>query len=275
MLELSVNGESIPISQSRFPAGETLLRLKSVFGTSPYTSAAIELTFESNDDLFNLLLLVDAVKRAFSITHMSLTMPYVPYARQDRVCNPGESLSIKVVADLVNSCNFDQVIVRDVHSDVTLALFNNITHFTQATCAKSLNFYHNPESTILVIPDAGASKKVLDFAKQFDFKNIVRADKVRDSATGAILDTIVYSGHVGSKDFLILDDICDGGWTFTELEKKLRNLTVGGIYLYVTHGIFSKGIAPLACFDQIYVSNLKNYVQPEGVPFHASNITII
>ncbi len=119
------------------------------------------------------------------------------------------------------------------------------------------------KDVILVSPDAGANKKVLDFAKYWKFSEVVRADKVRNVLTGKIESTKVYSSHVSSKDFLILDDICDGGRTFIELAKELRKLTDGKIYLYVTHGIFSAGMDVFdGLIDKIYVSNLMGKNHP-------------
>ena len=86
----------------------------------------------------------------------------------------------------------------------------------------------------------GLSKKLWNYQVLVAFPHI-RADKKRDPSNGEITGTVVYSEHLGSQDVLIVDDICDGGRTFIELAKELRHLTTGRIYLYVTHGIFSKG----------------------------------
>ena len=109
------------------------------------------------------------------------------------------------------------------------------------------------KNAVLVAPDAGAIKKVLKVA-QVTGLPMVRADKIRDVNTGAITETVVYSDHIKDKSFLIVDDICDGGRTFIELEKVLRPLTDAYVYLYVTHGIFSKGLEPLGCFNKVYTA---------------------
>ena len=79
----------------------------------------------NSDDVMSLLLIVDAVRRINPSTQVLLTIPYFPYARQDRVCNEGEALSVKVMADLINSLNCAGVTIYDPHSDVTPALLNN------------------------------------------------------------------------------------------------------------------------------------------------------
>lgn len=250
----------IDVKFDRFPAGETFVRIEPNIHTLPIggtVPVCITLNYKSNNDLIDLMLLVDALRRHYSNKlEISLNMHYLPYARQDRVCSDGEPLSVKVIADLINSMGFANVYCKDIHSDVGAALINNLVHIEQHVCAYPvLHILDTP--LVLVSPDAGALKKVYKFAKQYGVKDVVRADKIRDVLTGNILETKVYSEHVGDKNFLILDDICDGGKTFIELAKELRKLTNGKIYLYVTHGLFSKGAEVFeGVLDGIFVSNL-------------------
>lgn len=246
------------IERRQFPAGETFIQLPAEV-IPPQGQLYITVNFEGDSDLFALALTVDALRRKLGDVPLILELPYLPYARQDRVCAPGESLSLKVVADFINSMKFTKVVCHDVHSSVGTALIDNIEHRDLNIVARKLTTFRNVLDTVLVSPDAGANKKVLDFAKYHGYHHVVRADKTRDVLTGQITGTAVYSEHIGSKDFLILDDICDGGRTFIELAKELRKLTDGNIYLYVTHGIFSAGYAVFdGLIDRIYVSNLMN-----------------
>jgi ribose-phosphate pyrophosphokinase len=155
------------------------------------------------------------------------------------------------MCDIVNSLGFSIVIVWDVHSDVSLALLDRVHN------KKQHHFYRRIPwtNTVLVAPDAGAMKKTLEAAKELGLP-MVRADKIRSADTGEITGTVVYSEHIGDRDFLIADDICDGGRTFIELAKVLRPLTNGKIYLYVTHGIFSKGLDVFnGLIDGVYTAN--------------------
>jgi len=171
---------------------------------------------------------------------LKLILPYLPYARQDRVMNSGESLSIKVMCDIINSLKFETVEIADVHSDVSLALLNNVINKEQYEFVGKLakNWLGTP---YLVAPDAGAIKKTMKIAQKLNWP-MVRADKTRNVTTGEISGSVVYTEHIGDHDFLMVDDIFDGGRSFLELAKVLRPLTNGRIYLYVTHGIFSKGL---------------------------------
>jgi ribose-phosphate pyrophosphokinase len=196
--------------------------------------------------------LVDALRRtAGGEIEINLICPYLPYARQDRVCASGESLALKVMCDIMNGLKFAAVTVWDVHSDVSLALLNNVYNTHQRVFVGRINW----KNTVLVAPDAGAIKKTMETAKALGLP-MVRADKIRSVEDGSITGTTVYSEHIGDKDFLMVDDIGDGLRTFLELSKELRKKTNGKIYLYVTHLIASKGLdVCTGLIDGIYTAN--------------------
>lgn len=224
--------------------------------------ARIEVKLESSNDILELLMVNNALNKCFEAQnyYKGLIMPYVPYARQDRVMNIGEALGIEVMAELINSIKADSVEIWDPHSDVTSALIKNVKIIQPI---KFLNNVLGPmgKSVILVAPDAGAAKKVSKLGQEYKLL-VVQAMKVRDVTTGNISGTEVYTDHVGDKDFFIIDDICDGGRTFIELAKKLREKTTGKIYLYVTHGIFSKGLEVFTgLIDKIFCPNIWSNVQ--------------
>ncbi len=182
---------------------------------------------------------------------INLFMPYIPYARQDRVCDKGESFSLKVFGDYINSLGFDKVTVFDPHSDVTKAVFDNLEIVTQLDVISNWRELSNCiGKTILVSPDAGANKKTSDIAKYFAHSSFIRSDKLRDLATGQIKETIVYCNDLQGADVSIIDDLADGAATFCFLAKELKKKNAGNINLYVTHGIFSKG------FDTIFNSGI-------------------
>jgi ribose-phosphate pyrophosphokinase len=240
----------------KFSGGEVQVRLLDSVNNSELNIFG---NITSSDEILELMLLVDALRRLAEYPlQINLNLPYLPYARQDRVCAPGEALSLRVMCDLINSLNFASVTVWDVHSDVALALLNNVrctpaTIFIPRIQAFMPIFSNN--NCVLVAPDAGAAKKTWAAAKYLGL-SMVQAEKVRSTDDGSITGTVVHSAHIGSKCFLILDDICDGGRTFIELARVLRPLTNGNIYLYVTHGIFSKGLDVFdGLIDHIFTSN--------------------
>jgi ribose-phosphate pyrophosphokinase len=257
MIEIYNGIEKVGYKQFIFPGGEVSIRLdQRPKNSHPITT--IEANLQSPTEIVELLMVTDAVKRMFTRSKITLYMLYVPYARQDRVSVPGEALSIKVMADLINSQNYANVEIWDPHSDVTTALINNLTVVEQHELASTI-----PDidwaNTILVAPDAGAAKKIYKLAA-IRGSEVITAYKVRDPVTGNITATKVDSNtstFVGSnKRFLIVDDICDGGRTFTELAKVLKKWTDMPVDLYVTHGIFSKGMSVFdGLIDNIYCAN--------------------
>lgn len=230
-----------------FSGGEEHVRIDSI----DRDGVGILANIKTSRDIMCLLLATDALKR-MGAKKVSLTMPYIPYARQDRVCNYGEALSIKVFADLINAQNYDSVAVYDPHSDVSIALFNNLEVIEQHVTARR----HVKEGMIIVSPDAGAMKKCQKLANVTG-NQLVCAGKIRDTATGEITGTRIYDDGVElfDKDVIIVDDICDGGRTFIELAKVLRDHNVKSVSLYVTHGIFSKGLGVFdGIIDNIYTA---------------------
>jgi ribose-phosphate pyrophosphokinase len=250
----------IPYKSFVFPGGEIQVKLEptNLEYLSVYNPVDFHATITSASDLIELALVVDAVDRWFVDRFFDkpkkvLWMPYMPYARQDRVCAPGEALSLKVAANFINSLNFDKVHVSDPHSDVTVALLNNvhvqslIDIFRDRMPATAFM-----GGTVLIAPDVGASKKVLKLA-QYENVRMVQAEKVRNPLNGEITGTVVHSNGIGASPVLVVDDICDGGKTFIELAKPLSQTTTGKLSLYVTHGIFSKGLTDLLeWYDYIY-----------------------
>jgi ribose-phosphate pyrophosphokinase len=248
-------GETRPITFTtlKFAGGEMHVKITSTAEAS-LSGFTIHAHLHSSDDIMELALVTDAVRRKYNHPKIRLVCPYFPYARQDRVCAPGEALSVKVMADLIiNALAFESVEVWDAHSDVTPALLNRVVNLGPEILARDLLI--NDPKTTLVSPDAGAIKKIHKVAETFKLP-MIRADKIRDVNNGNILETVVYSGHVGDRHLLIVDDICDGGRTFTELAAVLRPLTRGHILLYVTHGIFSKGLDVFeGLIDHVYSPN--------------------
>jgi ribose-phosphate pyrophosphokinase len=241
-------------SAQQFAGGEVQVRIAAPDDT-PAQHFEITTRLHEPAAVMELLLLTDALRRMSVGAHIRLICPYLPYARQDRVCAPGEALSLKVMTDLINAQHYQSVEVWDAHSDVAGALLDRVVLKPALHFVQQIALMQGATKPVLVAPDAGALKKVSGIAQALG-AHWVRADKSRDAKTGAITGTVVYSEHIGSQDFLIVDDICDGGRTFIALAEALRPLTTGGIYLYITHGIFSSGYEALAAaFDGIYTAN--------------------
>jgi ribose-phosphate pyrophosphokinase len=228
-----------------FPAGEQHV----VIAKEEPQSVSILFEYEGDGEIFKLMLTVDALRRS-GHEIVGLTIPYVPYARQDRVAVDGEPLSIKVFADVINGLNIPSVVVYDPHSEVTTALINNVVVKPQEHLLDTWVFDQNEH--YLISPDGGATKKILKSINDSTI-DVVTCEKVRNVMTGEITGTNVFFDDFHGKTCVIVDDICDGGRTFIEIAKVLKTLNAGEIVLCVTHGLFTKGLEVFdGLIDKIY-----------------------
>lgn len=194
----------------------------------------------SSDDLMTLFMATDALREE-GIKDISLFLPFVPYARQDRVMVQGESLSIRVFAKLLNIQNYESVTIFDPHSDVTPALINNCKILNNHKFAKMALGAFAPDNYVIVSPDSGAFKKVFKVCEAIGYDGrVALCNKVRALTSGQIEHLSFDVEDFDNRDVVIIDDICDGGATFIALAKELKNRGAGKIHLIISHGIFSK-----------------------------------
>lgn len=263
----SHHSSTMPVEMKRMPGGELHPTIDTDhLDASDYTIYA---DTRNAEDLFAIALTANAIRRnaEVPIKSLSLVIGYVPYARQDRIVGgEGEALSIEVMADFINMIHFDAVIIADPHSDTTPALIRNAKIMSQEMIFSEFlikgtadfdtrDIAYDPSEYILVSPDAGAIKKTEKLAIKFGFKGVVYANKTRNTRTGKIsgvtVDRVTIDGEPATINalygmkLLVVDDICDGGYTFTQLAEVLNTFTPASLELYVTHGIFSKGLEPL------------------------------
>jgi ribose-phosphate pyrophosphokinase len=254
MSYIYINGE--PINSSLFPGGEVKVTIPS--STTNYDAQTVTAYLYNSEAVMQLVMVTNALRQVDSYDKFyQLEVPYFPYARQDRVCNKGESHGVQAMAGLINSLGYDRVYVLDPHSEAVQAAVKNCHVVKQATLAKELLCgLVLQEKWELVCPDAGAEKKVNELAKELGSWGLVPpvyyASKVRNLSNGKILSTR-FEGDVKDKNLIIVDDICDGGRTFIELSKVLKEKGASKVALYVTHGIFSQGIEVLKeHLDHVY-----------------------
>lgn len=246
-----VAGEEISFEAFTFSGGEPHIRINSFD-----SEARILVThrLRSFNDLGLLLVAIDSLKR---MGHRSIEVfiPYFPAARQDRVMNEGESLSVKVYADIINAMNLEKVTVFDPHSDVTAALLENCSVISNHGFVKKV-MKELPNDCILVSPDAGAEKKIHQLASYLEEYEVLSCGKKRDIKTGSLSGFVVPDQDLKNRPCLIVDDICDGGGTFIGLAKKLKLANAGKLYLAVSHGIFSKGLDILnEHFERVFTTD--------------------
>lgn len=240
-----------------FSGGEVQTRLTGgSYDVESVKSAQVIARIQSSDDFITLLHVFDVLRSMTSCVPIHLVIPYFPYARQDRRMVDREAFSLRVAAKLVNDLKADSVTICDPHSDVAPALIERVRVIKQVDLVKKCAFLDIAVKPVLVAPDAGAAKKTAEVAKAYGLEYVV-AHKVRDVNKGAILKTELSNAEiVHDRSVVMIDDICDGGRTFIELGKVLREAGANMVSLYVTHGIFSKGIDPfVGILDDIYTTD--------------------
>lgn len=171
-----------------------------------------------------------------------------------RAISWGEPFSLAVVAQLINGAGFSRVRILDAHSEAATRLIRNSVNVLPFKVVRQvIDTIAYPS---LVCPDKGAVPRVRLISQTVGgFDQVIHCQKIRVQATGElkgfeVLDKSLCSG----KHVLIVDDICDGGGTFVGLAKELRKAGAKKVFLYVTHGIFSKGL-PLEGIDHIYTTD--------------------
>lgn len=224
------------INVSKFPDGTLLLKKQvseDCCQDEKSRKATISWLFENNEELVTLIYLTRHL-RAHGVAELSLDMPYIPNARQDRVKSREDVFTLKYFAEVINWLNFDSVTVLDPHSAVSEALIDKILVRTPETfIRKVIEKIGGAEGLTMFYPDEGACKRysgMFHLPYAFGIKN-------RDWKTGDIkgLDVSGMADCISGKKILIIDDICSKGGTFYFSAKKLKELGANEIYLYVSH----------------------------------------
>lgn len=243
---LLLNNHSI--NYSVFSGGELQVRILNEIDTE-----RVVLTWKPVDasEITVLLLALSALKH-MGINDIDLDILYLPYARQDRVCAPGEANSLEVICDILNTLDVTVIRLWDVHNkEKTLELLAHslIVHVDAYHIFDRFKILEGFYSYNLVIcaPDDGAYERASDVANQHTRKTPIVLHKLRDPNTGKITD-MKFDEHnrsIQGRDVLIIDDICDAGTTFLQAAELLKENGAQDLYLYVTHGIFSHGLDKL------------------------------
>ena len=225
----------------------------------PDGTYVIKSRMSSYQDLFKILAL-NQVLRDARVKGRQLYCPYILGSRSDKKFNKGQSFDLKLVTDVLNSCDFDFVSIIDPHSDVLPGLLNRSNVIDAFDGFLSWISFSKLDWTnrVIISPDGGAFKKIFPISKKLNLP-VITGSKSHD---GEDLVT-VFNGDISGEDCVIIDDICDGGRTFEQLGKQLKDLGAKSVILCVTHGIFSKGLK-LENIDKIFTTNsFKSFLETE------------
>lgn len=269
------DGVSIDFKHIKFSDGSSNLKLlvEPSFTIDNYYSLSIDPSTAGDLVLWEILLAVDALDRfASECSKRYLSLPYLPHARADRRFETGNSFPLDIFTKAIQALSFDEVFLYDAHSDY---FYDNcrvqIIEAKQWQCflAAGVNVI---SGDILIAPDKGARKKIVELQQHLDNKMIatfvVEASKKRDKETGRIIETTLSDNcDVKGKRCIIVDDLADGAGTFIPLAEKLKEAGASQVDLYVTHGIFAKGLDILKEFiDNVYCYQIVgNYITPKDL----------
>lgn len=211
---------------------------------------SVRCRLRSSLDVMHLL----QVANALDNLHCKKGFLYIPYllgARSDRVIEPGSSVDLKVVADMINYCNFEAVHLLDVHSSIALQLINRSVNHDAKFLLDAVAPFR--KDTVIICPDAGAVNRALEAMNYCpEITDIVYCIKHRDK-NGQVRLRVIDPEICRDRNCVVVDDICDGGATFTRIAEQVDSTH---LTLVVTHGIFSKGVEKLeSYYDMIYLSD--------------------
>lgn len=243
----------------RYPAGEIQVRLTEA-GIVAATGID-EYVIEANPipDFMELAQLKDALDGMPNnkLYYRKLELMYLPYARADRRFVPGDSFGLGVFGRLINSLGFTSVTTFDVHSHMARAIMPNLINIDPVHDDDQIETvinYLGSDGLVLIAPDSGAKARYNLGVYELP---MLLGEKLRDQKTGNLSGFRISSSISLFPKALIVDDICDGGGTFIGLAEEIRRHIPGiELSLYVSHGIFSKGLDGLwKQFKYLFISD--------------------
>ncbi len=230
----SLGTDLTPTLVDRFSDGEIRVQiLENIRGLDVFI---VQSTLPPADNLMELLLLVDAAKRA-SAARITAVIPYFGYARQDRKDQPRVPISAKLVANLLEVAGINRVLTLDLHTDQIQGFFDVPVDNLYATPVFQEYFRDLPENTVVVAPDVGATRRARAVAKKLGNFPIALIDKRRPHPNAAEVMHVI--GDVKGREALIVDDILDTGNTLAKAAQAMQEHGAVRVRAAITHGLFS------------------------------------
>lgn len=246
-MKLYSKGGDLAFKAFTFPDGQRHIEVP--FSDDPCVT--IEARIANADDLQDVLLAKSALDTYGC--YVDLNIRYLMGARMDRRIGVGHPNTLEIVCQQIMHAGFSKIRVLDPHSYHARANLRAEGVLPLSVVKRLLKDYH-PEHDVIIIPDVGATERVQQLVYGENFRQL-QGRKHRTSDTGALSSFSVDDvSAVSGKGCLVIDDICDGGGTFSGLSDVLMNAGASYVDLFVTHGIFSKG-TPLPGIRNIYATD--------------------
>ncbi|MEK9829490.1 MAG: ribose-phosphate pyrophosphokinase [Schleiferiaceae bacterium] len=218
----------------------------------------IQSTMPNSDNLFELLQMIDAAKRA-SARHVTAVIPYFGYARQDRKDKPRVPITAKLVAKLIEAAGATRVMTMDLHADQIQGFFERpVDHLYSSTLFISDIEGLKLDDLTIASPDMGGSKRATAYGNQLGAE-VVICYKQRKKAN--VIDKMTVIGDVAGRNVVLLDDMVDTAGTLTKAADMLMEQGAKSVRAYCTHGVLSGNAV-----ERIENSALQELVITDTIP---------
>ena len=219
----------------------------------------VQSTYPSSDNLMELLLMVDAAKRA-SAHYIAAVIPYFGWARQDRKDKPRVSIGAKLMADLLSTAGVTRVITMDLHADQIQGFFNvPVDHlYASMVFIDYLRKTSDLENTVIATPDVGGAKRANSYAKFLGVPMVI-CNKSRAKANEVAEMTII--GDVSGKDVILVDDIVDTAGTICKAADLMMSNGARSVRAVASHAVLSDPAT-----ERINASSLKEMIFTDSIP---------
>ncbi len=226
----------------------------------------VQSTMPPTENLFELLLLVDAARRA-SARKIIAVIPYFGFARQDRKDKPRVAIGAKLIANMLMAAGVDRVITMDLHADQIQGFFEvPVDHLYASTLFLKEISAINIDNLVVAAPDVGGAKRANSYAKNLNC-GLVLCHKNRKKANEIAEMTVI--GEVNGKDVIIIDDMCDTAGTLTTAADLLIEKGAKSVRAFCTHAVLSG-----PAYDRISNSKLTELIVTDTIPLMKQNSKI-
>lgn len=218
----------------------------------------VQSTFPPSENLFELLLLVDAARRA-SAKSIIAVIPYFGFARQDRKDKPRVSIGSKLVANLLTAAGVDRIVTMDLHADQIQGFFEvPVDHLFASTIFLPYIKNMNLPELVIAAPDTGGTKRANAYAK---YLNVDLAISYKQRKVANEIENMTVIGEVEGKNVILIDDIIDTAGTLTKAADIMMDMGAKSVRAFITHGVLSG-----PAYERIEKSKLLELVVTDTIP---------
>ena len=271
-ISLELKENIIDVTVTRFSDQEVFVEVnENVRGKNIFVIQSTSMP--ANDHLMELLITIDALKRASAQT-VTAVMPYFGYARQDRKVGPRTPISAKLVADILTTAGIDRLLTIDLHAGQIQGFFyipvDNL--YAAPVITKDIKKNYKNKDLVVVSPDVGGVVRARGIAKRID-GDLAIVDKRRDKANVSEVMNII--GDIDGRDCIIVDDIVDTAGTLCNAAEALINSGAKSVSAYITHGVLSNPAVERIKNSKLNELVITDSIAPSKLILDASNIRIL